>query len=158
MARSGSSSKGKLAFNQQLTGAPNHEILNRLKVKRAFLQLDVQSLFPDAAAHTCQQVLHEQLAALEQETIDTKSLDKVKSQLINGSLLLGKDKSVKAYTCCCLADLLRLYAPDCPYDDKQLKVGDLPDLRSISKVTRHAHILTMHPAPYRTSANSSFVN
>ena len=69
--------------------------------------------------------LHNELAVLDQDTVDTKSLDKVKVQLINGGLLLGKDRGVKAYTCCCLADLLRLYAPDCPYEDKELKVGIL---------------------------------
>lgn len=69
------------------------------------------------------QELHEELAALDQEVTDTKSLDKVKDKLINAGLLLGKDKGVKAYTCCCLADLLRLYAPDCPYGDKDLKVS-----------------------------------
>lgn len=31
-------------------------------------------------------------------------------------------RGVKAYTACCLADLLRLYAPDAPYSDVQLRV------------------------------------
>jgi sister-chromatid-cohesion protein PDS5 len=69
------------------------------------------------------QALHIELAALDQDTVDAKSLDKVREKLVNASLLLGKDKGVKAYTCCCLADLLRLYAPDCPYEEKELKVG-----------------------------------
>lgn len=31
-------------------------------------------------------------------------------------------QSVRALAACCLADMLRLYAPDAPYDDPELKV------------------------------------
>lgn len=87
------------------------------------------------------QDLSHELAALDQDTVDTKSLEKVKVQLINGSLLLGKDKGVKAYTCCCLADLLRLYAPDCPYEDKELKVSSQRILALLCKTsTVHADV------------------
>lgn len=65
--------------------------------------------------------LHTELAELDQELVDVASLAAVRSQLINTSLLLHKDRGVKAYTACCLADILRLYAPDAPYTQNELK-------------------------------------
>ncbi|KAF8434558.1 cohesin-associated protein Pds5 [Boletus edulis BED1] len=65
--------------------------------------------------------LHTELAELDQELVDVNSLSSVRSQLINTSLLLHKDRGVKAYTACCLADILRLYAPDAPYTQNELK-------------------------------------
>lgn len=65
--------------------------------------------------------LHTELAELDQELVDVHSLGPVRTQLINTSLLLHKDRGVKAYTACCLADVLRLYAPDAPYTQNELK-------------------------------------
>lgn len=66
-------------------------------------------------------VLHTELAELDQELVDVNSLSSVRTQLINTSLLLHKDRGVKGYTACCLADILRLYAPDAPYTQNELK-------------------------------------
>ena len=60
---------------------------------------------------------------MDQETVDTTSLGGVRKDLINTSILLHKDKGVKAYAACCMADLLRLYAPDAPYTGAELKVN-----------------------------------
>ncbi|KAG8216413.1 hypothetical protein J3R82DRAFT_6518 [Butyriboletus roseoflavus] len=65
--------------------------------------------------------LHTELAELDQELVDVNSLSPVRSQLINTTLLLHRDRGVKAYTACCLADILRLYAPDAPYTQNELK-------------------------------------
>lgn len=65
--------------------------------------------------------LHKQLAALDQETVDTKSLNTVRGELVHTSLLLHKDRGVKALTACCLADILRLYAPEAPYTQHELR-------------------------------------
>ncbi|XAO21334.1 hypothetical protein I312_100083 [Cryptococcus bacillisporus CA1280] len=65
--------------------------------------------------------LRQKLVALEQDMTDTKSLDPIRKPLIQQTLLHHKDRGVKAYTACCLADLLRLYAPDAPYSDVQLR-------------------------------------
>ncbi|KIJ63153.1 hypothetical protein HYDPIDRAFT_113739 [Hydnomerulius pinastri MD-312] len=65
--------------------------------------------------------LHTELAELDQELIDVNSLSSVRTQLINTSLLLHKDRGVKAFTACCLADILRLYAPDAPYTHTELR-------------------------------------
>ncbi|KAH7882429.1 armadillo-type protein [Phlebopus sp. FC_14] len=66
------------------------------------------------------QGLHTELAELDQELVDVNSLSSVRTQLINTSLLLHKDRGVKAYVACCLADILRLYAPDAPYTHHEL--------------------------------------
>ncbi|KAF8970162.1 armadillo-type protein [Flammula alnicola] len=65
--------------------------------------------------------LHTQLAALDQETVEVNSLNTARSELIHTSLLLHKDRGVKAYTACCLADILRLYAPEAPYTQHELR-------------------------------------
>ncbi|KIK28244.1 hypothetical protein PISMIDRAFT_673926 [Pisolithus microcarpus 441] len=65
--------------------------------------------------------LHTELAELDQETVDMNSLSSVRTQLIHTSLLLHKERGVKAYVACCLADLLRLYAPDAPYTVTELR-------------------------------------
>ena len=59
---------------------------------------------------------------MDQETVDTRSLTSVSKDLINTHIYLHRDKGVKAYAACCLADLLRLYAPDAPYTALELKV------------------------------------
>lgn len=65
--------------------------------------------------------LHTQLASLDQDTVDTSSLNTARAELIHNSLLLHKDRGVKAYTACCLADILRLYAPEAPYTQAELR-------------------------------------
>ncbi|WWD07643.1 hypothetical protein V865_005744 [Kwoniella europaea PYCC6329] len=65
--------------------------------------------------------LHQKLSALEQDGVDVRSLDSVRKPLIKDTILHHKDRGVKAYAACCLADLLRLYAPDAPYSESQLR-------------------------------------
>jgi sister-chromatid-cohesion protein PDS5 len=65
--------------------------------------------------------LHTQLAALDQDHVDVASLSTARKELIHSSILLHKDRGVKAYAACCLADILRLYAPDAPYTQAELR-------------------------------------
>ncbi|KAJ7160887.1 armadillo-type protein [Mycena filopes] len=67
------------------------------------------------------QVLHRELADMEQDLVDVTSLGVVRKELISSTLLLHKDRGVKAYTACCLADILRLTAPDAPYTQAELR-------------------------------------
>lgn len=67
------------------------------------------------------QALHQELAELDQDHVDTKSLATIKKELIQVQILLHKDKGVKAYAACCLADILRLYAPDAPFTGDELR-------------------------------------
>ncbi|KAL5521605.1 PDS5 [Sanghuangporus sanghuang] len=65
--------------------------------------------------------LASELAELDQDNVDTKSIAPVCKELISPSILLHKDKGVKAYAACCLADILRLFAPDAPYTGPELR-------------------------------------
>lgn len=70
--------------------------------------------------------LSKELREMEQEEIDRASLTKVAKELAGHHLLAHKDKGVRAWTACCLVDILRLCAPDAPYTGAQLKVLLLP--------------------------------
>ena len=48
----------------------------------------------------------------------------VKIQLLQ-DLLEYQDPEVKLFVACCAADVLRIYAPEAPYADEQLKVFTL---------------------------------
>ncbi|KAF7551564.1 hypothetical protein G7Z17_g4899 [Cylindrodendrum hubeiense] len=66
--------------------------------------------------------LSKELADLDQGATDLESLKDVASKLGHRNLLQHKDRGVKAYTACCLVDILRLYVPDAPLTDDQLKM------------------------------------
>lgn len=95
----GQSPKQKLTFHGQLAGkgVTTDALLKKLKT------------------------LHDQLAVLDQEKVDVNSLSTARTELIHVSLLLHKDRGVKAYAACCLADILRLYAPEAPYTQHELR-------------------------------------
>lgn len=69
--------------------------------------------------------LSQELADFDQEAVDLDSLKDVAEKLAHRNLLQHKDKGVKAYTACCLVDILRLFVPDAPFTDDQLKVRHL---------------------------------
>lgn len=68
------------------------------------------------------QVLFKELRDMDQGEIERDSFAKVAKELISPNLLAHKDKGVKAWTACCLVEILRLFAPDAPYTGQQLKV------------------------------------
>jgi hypothetical protein len=59
----------------------------------------------------------------EDDTISKAYLNSVKDDFIKEGLLFHKDKEVRASLACCLADMLRLYAPEPPYEEVQLPVS-----------------------------------
>ncbi|TIA93149.1 hypothetical protein E3P99_00235 [Wallemia hederae] len=67
------------------------------------------------------QTLHKELSEWDQDAIDANSLHKVAKQLLDKSLLLHKDKLVKALVAASFIDILRLCAPDAPYTLNELK-------------------------------------
>ncbi|XP_006463974.1 hypothetical protein AGABI2DRAFT_225984, partial [Agaricus bisporus var. bisporus H97] len=77
--------------------------------------------------------LHDQLEKQDQDEIDRNSLATARAELIHKTILFHKDQGVRAYTACCLAELLRLYAPDAPYTQPELRdifqffIGQLKD-------------------------------
>ncbi|KAL2164093.1 hypothetical protein VTH06DRAFT_3307 [Thermothelomyces fergusii] len=92
----------KLQFNEPLTWRPGKGIPLDTLLKR----LDQ---------------LARELAEMDQETTDTSSLGKVAKEVASHQLLNHKDKGVRAYTACCVVDILRLCAPDAPFTPSQLK-------------------------------------
>lgn len=65
-------------------------------------------------------ILQKELSELDQATVDLSSLEKVKSDLVNKKLLKNTNLGVQIYVACCLSDILRLFAPDAPYNDTTL--------------------------------------
>lgn len=66
--------------------------------------------------------LSNELREMDQEETDKDSLTKVAKELAGQNLLGHKDKGVRAFTACCLVDVLKLCAPDAPFTPTQLKV------------------------------------
>ncbi len=67
--------------------------------------------------------LSKELQDMDQEETDKGSLTKVAKELAGQNLLHHKDKGVKAFTACCLVDVLRICAPDAPFTPQQLKAS-----------------------------------
>lgn len=65
--------------------------------------------------------LHAKLAKLDQDGTDVRSLDPIRKPLVHPTILHHKDRGVKAYAACCLAEVLRLYAPDAPYTPSDVR-------------------------------------
>jgi hypothetical protein len=68
------------------------------------------------------QKLSKYLSQLEQETEDRTQLDVVAGALAQEQILNHKSKDVKILAACCLADVIRIYAPEAPYPDERLLV------------------------------------
>lgn len=68
------------------------------------------------------EILFKEMRGMEQDENERDSLTKVAKDLANPNLLAHKDKGVKAWTTCCLVEILRLCAPDAPFTAQQLKV------------------------------------
>ena len=96
----------KLKFKQTLVGRPGKQIgvsdlLTRLKA------------------------LLDELRTIDQEEAHRESLMPVAESLAHQSLLQHKDNGVRAWTVCCIVDMLKLFAPDAPYPASKLKVRPL---------------------------------
>lgn len=68
------------------------------------------------------QALFKEIRGMGQEENERDSFTSVAKELASPNLLAHKDKGVKAWTACCLVEILRLCAPDAPYTGQQLKV------------------------------------
>lgn len=68
--------------------------------------------------------LSEELKALDQEDeVDRETLEPIAKDLAHTSLIHHKDAGVRAWTACCIVEMLRLCVPDAPYTASQLKVS-----------------------------------
>ena len=72
--------------------------------------------------HRCSlQKLSEELEEWEQ-TEEQESLQGVAAVLGSAKLLRHRDGDVKLLTACCLSDVLRIFAPESPYENETLKM------------------------------------
>jgi sister-chromatid-cohesion protein PDS5 len=62
------------------------------------------------------------LSELEQDANQSKDLESCAAALVQDAIINHKEKDVKIFAACCLADVIRIYAPEAPYDDNQLQV------------------------------------
>jgi hypothetical protein len=90
--------------------------------------------------------LSDELREMDQEEVDKDSLTGVAKDLAGQNLLSHKDKGVRAFTACCLVDVLKICAPDAPFTPTQLKVW-----RVSLKINESERYLIV----YRTSSPSS---
>jgi sister-chromatid-cohesion protein PDS5 len=78
---------------------------------------------PSGTLLTRLEQLSRELADFDQGEVDLDSLRDAASKLCQRNLLQHKDRGVRAYTACCLVDMLRLFVPEAPFTDDQLKVN-----------------------------------
>lgn len=67
---------------------------------------------------------------------DKKELDETAAALIQKDRVRHKSEDVRLLVACALADIIRIYAPDAPYDDDALKVFYFCLLPSLEGVVR----------------------
>ncbi|KAF1812586.1 hypothetical protein P152DRAFT_343267 [Eremomyces bilateralis CBS 781.70] len=111
---------------------------------RAGRTIPVRDLFTRLKA------LSAELRAVEQHEINRDSLLPVAKSLASTNLLNHKDRGIRAWTLCCVVDILSLCAPDAPYSGTQLKTlfnaiisSILPELANPSNSynEQHAYVL-----------------
>ncbi|KAF7596749.1 hypothetical protein BBP40_000177 [Aspergillus hancockii] len=95
--------------------------LRRLKFNEPLSWRVGRSAIPIADLLQRLQTLAQELRKLEQEEVEKESLRRVSQELATAQLLAHKDKGVRAWTACCIVDVLRLCAPDAPFTGNQLK-------------------------------------
>ena len=101
------------------TRAGGHPPLRKLKFQEKLL---VRTSSTDVLLKKLK-TLYAELAELEQlEQVASGGYDlgSVRRELVHQSILLHKDKGVKAYAACCIAEVLRLGAPEAPYEQHEL--------------------------------------
>ncbi|CDU25263.1 related to PDS5-precocious dissociation of sister chromatids [Sporisorium scitamineum] len=101
------------------TSAPatRRAALARLSLKGKLYQKGTST---DALLKRVRQVRTE-LSEMDQDAVDVDSLKDICKELVTPALMLHKDKAVKANVACCLADMLRLFAPNAPFTPSELR-------------------------------------
>lgn len=66
-------------------------------------------------------MIQSELSSNQQEDADKTALFSLTQDLASPMLIEHKDRGVRILTACCIADILRLYAPDAPYSQQELR-------------------------------------
>ncbi|PVV04121.1 hypothetical protein BB560_001379 [Smittium megazygosporum] len=90
-------------------------------VPRLFLDTRIKKLAPTQTLFKDLKEASKELSLIDQGFADTNSLQPIAEQIISHLLLSHKNNTIQAYAACCLVDILRLFAPDAPYNKNQLK-------------------------------------
>lgn len=81
-------------------------------------------LQPDLLANELKRIFDE-LSILAQDDMHAKAeAADYADQVILPSILRHKDKSIRILASCCVANILRIYAPEAPYSAQQLDVNN----------------------------------
>jgi sister chromatid cohesion protein PDS5 len=114
------------------------EVIEREEPRLAILQFNdplswrAGRAIPTADLLRRLETLFGELQELDQGEVDKDSLTKVAKELVGQNLIGHKDKGVRAYTACCLVDVLKICAPDAPFTASQLRVCYSSQIKSIS--------------------------
>lgn len=73
------------------------------------------------------QNLVEALRCIEQEPDEASKYKSLAEHLVSDFLLKNSNREIKIYVACCISEILRIFAPDAPYDSDQ-------DLLRVSQV------------------------
>lgn len=95
--------------------------MERLNFNKAIVSTVSKSI-PTRELLSRLQTLSDELSSIDQDKVDRASLTHIKDDLINKKLLKHANAGVQALACCCLADILRIYAPDAPFTALQLSL------------------------------------
>ncbi|KAI9100571.1 armadillo-type protein [Phlyctochytrium arcticum] len=109
------------AFESQEGTSPSRPGLQKLHFTQRLIPVPGSKAITTGELVNRLKKLHNDLKQLEQNEVDTDSLGLVRKELQSSTLTGHKDKAVRALTACCLADILRLFAPDAPYNKQQLR-------------------------------------
>lgn len=86
--------------------------------------------------------LHEGLSSIEQDHFEShqSTLDPISRGIVKDEFVKHSDAAIRLLASCCLANILRLYAPNAPYTSTQLKVKCTFIIRSL--IVRLGYIYT----------------
>ena len=68
----------------------------------------------------------QKLSDVNQENCNLQEWEELAASLGSRQIMKHKDKDVRLYAACCLADIMRIFAPNAPYDTAQQSVGQMP--------------------------------
>ena len=93
------------------------------------------------------QTLADEMGRYDQQHDDSTPFPEALSQILGSKKLIKhKDSDVRLVVACCLSDLLRIHAPDTPFDDNQLRdvfqllVSQCAGIEDIQGASYHRHV------------------
>lgn len=84
---------------------------------------------------------------MDQDHVDRSELIGLADQLAAPGLIKHKDRAVRVLVACCIANILRLFAPDAPYSIEQFEV-------SINK----GYFICLYICPFSQFLICSYIN